>query len=150
MASTKLHDAFDEIKQIHHQAAACCAEGTHSSDERLNLLADFFRQWEERLESYVDSLERGEQKAILGTWVQFAPTEGIDNALSSLRRTKCHETGVFVDRCFELQNEIVTLLEELANSLEAPKVRELLLDLAKFEQHAARNLGLAEVMGRDA
>jgi hypothetical protein len=150
MSSTKLHDVFDEIKQIHHQAAACCGEGAHSSDERLNLLADFFREWEERLEGYVDSLEGGERKAVFDTWVQFAPTEAIDKALSSLRCTQCNETGVFVDRCFELQEEIVTVLGDLANSLDAPNVRQLVLDVAKFEQQAARRLGAAELTEYDA
>ena len=150
MTSTQLHGVFDEIKQIHHRAAACCAEGAHSSDVRLNLLADFFRQWEQRLEGYVDALEGDEQKAVLNTWVQFAPTEGINNALGSLRRTECHELGVFVKRCFELQDEIVTLLQELATSLDVPKVRRLLLDLAEFERQAAKKLGSAELMERDA
>lgn len=150
MTSTQLHDVFDEIKQIHHQAAACCTEGARSSDERYNLLADFFRQWEQRLESYVDSVEEGDQKAILDTWVQFASTEGIHNALASLRRTECHELQLCVKRCFELQDEIVTLLQELANRLDAPKVRQLLLDAANFEQQAARKLGSAELMEYDA
>jgi hypothetical protein len=149
MPSLQLHDVFDEIKQIHHQAAACCTEGAHSSDPRLNLLADFFRQWEQRLESYVGLVE-GEQKGILGTWVQFAPTKGIDDALASLRGTECHELGVFVKQCFELQDEIVTVLRELANNLDAPKVRELLLDVAEFEQQAARKLGAAELTEYDA
>jgi hypothetical protein len=146
----RLRDLFDEIKQIHHQAAACCNEGAHSSDERLNLLKDFFRQWEQRLESYVDLAEVGEQEAILNTWVQFASTEGIHKALSMLRRSDCHELGVSVTRCFELQDEIVVLLRELACHLGVPRVRELLLDVANFEEQAARKLGSAELMTRDA
>jgi hypothetical protein len=150
MALTQLHSIFDAIKQMHHQAAVCCAAGAHSPDTRLNLLADFFRHCEEQLEDYVASLESGEQQAILNTWVRFAPTAGIDNALSSLHRSRCRDTGVFVDRCFELQEEIVSVLEELANDVELPKARQLLLDAAKFEQQAAKLLGSAELTEYDA
>ncbi len=56
---------------------------------------------------------------------------------------------MFVERCFELQDEIVSVLMELANSLHAPNVRQLLLDVAKFEQQAAGKLGVAELRERD-
>ena len=39
---------------------------------------------------------------------------------------------MFVNPCFELQNEIVSVLIELANSLHASNIRQLLLDVAKF------------------
>ena len=135
---------------MHHEAAACCAEAADSSDERLNLLVDFFRQWEERLASFLESLGAIDQKAILDTWVQFAPTDGVDDAISSLRRAQRHGPGALVERCFELQGEIVTLLKQLADSLHAPKLRQLLLALVEFEEEAARNLAFAELTQREA
>jgi hypothetical protein len=150
MALTQLHNIFDEIKQMHQQAAVCCDEGAHSPDLRMNLLAAFFRHCEQQLETYVESLERSEQKAVLDTWVQFASTASLDNALYSLHRTRCQENGAFVDRCFALQGAIVTALQDLATDVDLPRVRQLLLDAANFEQQAARMLGSAELTEYDA
>jgi hypothetical protein len=150
MTCTQLHDIFDEIKHIHYQAAACCTEGARTSDERLHLLGDFFRQREQRLASFVDCVERGEQKGILNTWVQFASTQNIHNALASLRRAECHELEACMKRCFELQEEIVLLLRDLSDRIQVPQVSQLLLEVAHFEQQAARQLGLATLTEHDA
>ena len=56
---------------------------------------------------------------------------------------------MFVNPCFEPQNEIVSVLIELANSLHASNIRQLLLDVAKFWQQAAGKLGVAELRERD-
>ena len=147
MSFTQLQNIFDEIKQIHRQAAACCAESADSSDERLNLLADFFRQWEQRLESYVDSIEGGKQKEILDTWVQFAPTEGIDNALSSLRRTECHELGVFVKQCFELQNEIIARLSGIGKQPARAQRSSTAVGCGQIRAAGSEKVGISRIDG---
>lgn len=149
MTFTQLHEILDHVKQIHYQAAECCAGVADADDERLSLLVDFFRQWEGRLGACLDSLQRDRREALLSTWVQFAPTEGLDRALSSLREAQEEGPSALVNKSHELQEEIEALLVQLADSLNAPEVSKWLLDLAEFERQAAKELGLADITRGD-
>jgi len=149
MTFTQLHDILDHIKQIHLQAAECCAHVPESADERINLLVDFFRQWEQRLGGCLNSLQRDQRQTLLATWVQFAPTDGVDQALSSLRNAQQDGPEALVKKSHELQDEIDALLRQLADSLNAPEVCELLRDLTNFELQAAKELGAADATRHD-
>jgi hypothetical protein len=150
MRFVQLREVFDLIKQVHQEASVCCEESSHSDDERLNLLAEFFRGWEARLGEYVAAWEESDRNGALNTWVPFLSTERILHALSLLRLEHCLDKKMFLGRCFELQDEIVALLQEMAENLDAAHARELLLEVAKFEQQAARKLASAELTELDA
>ena len=55
-----------------------------------------------------------------------------------------------IEKSLELQEEILVLFEQLADSSEMPEVREDLLNLAEFERKAAKDLSIAIVTQRDA
>lgn len=142
---TQLRDILHHLKKVHDRAAECCLHAEHSEEEHLNLLVEYFRQWERRLERCLDSLEADQRKAFLDTWVQFAPTEDVDRALSALCDTQ-HESPTTVARmCFDLREQVVKLIELLADRLKGPEVRDQLLKLADVERKAARELGMADV-----
>lgn len=146
---TQLGDLLEHLKTVHEQAAACCAQAKYATDDRLNLLVDYFRQWEQRLERALETLEREERKAFLDTWVQFAPTEDVDHALSALKHAQDQPPETLVRRCFELREQILALLDLLADRLKAPDVRDHLSKLAEIERQAVRELGIADIMWRD-
>lgn len=147
---TQLRDLLDYLKNVHEQAAECCAQAKYSTDQRVNLIVDLFGQWEQRLERFLDTLERGQRTAFLDTWVQFAPTEDIDEALSAVKQGRDQPPEILVRRCFDLREQILALFDLLADRLKAPEVREQLSDLAEIERKATKDLGIADIMRRDA
>ncbi|MGM0487941.1 MAG: hypothetical protein ACQESR_14410 [Planctomycetota bacterium] len=147
---TQLGDLLEHVRNVHEQAAACCAQAKYSTDDRLNLLLDYFRHWEQRLERFLDTLERQERKAFLDTWVQFAPTEDVNHALSALTHAQDEPPETLVNRCFDLREQILALIDLLADRLKAPDVRDQLSKLAEIERKAARDLGIADIMRHDA
>lgn len=150
MTFTRLHDILDHVKQTHYQAAEYFAQMGDLADERLRLFMDLFRQREDHLGHWLDALEREQGEVYLDTWIQFAPTEAMDDALATLLRAQHDPPDVLVYKSFCLQEEILKLLEHLADSLDAPDVRHRLLDLAALERKAARDLGVADIMQRDS
>jgi len=150
MVFEQVRDILDQIKLIHRQAASHCFESEHSSDERVNLLMEYFRQWEEALRSWVESVESSERSTVLDTWVQFGTTREIDEALTSLRGAQREGPDALVSRSLELQQEIVEFLRQLAGSLDTPDAHNLVLDLAEFEEGANRRLGMAVLTSHDA
>jgi hypothetical protein len=146
---TQLRDILDQIKQVHFQAAECCAESPHADDERLNMLVDFFRQWEERLGGWLASLQEQQRQALLSTWIQYVPSDGVDQALAALRKAQPDGPASLVRSSFKLQDEIDSLLRQLADNLDASDVRELVLSLAAFERRATKELSVAGATRRD-
>jgi hypothetical protein len=149
MTFTQLQDILDHIKQVHLQAAECCAHASDAADERTNLVVRVFRDWEQRLEGRLDSLQQDQRQEVLATWVQFASMDGVDQALASLRKASQDGSETLLGKSYELQGEIETLLRRLADDLNTPEVRELLLDLADFELRAAKELGVADTTQHD-
>lgn len=150
MTHTQLREVLDRVQRVHCEAAEWCADAAEAPDERQSLLAEFFRQREEMLGRRLKSLETNELRPILETWVQVAPTQGVDGALAALRAARDEGSSTILKKCLELQNEIVGLFRQLAENLDAPTVREVLQDLAASEESAAKQLAVAEVTQRDA
>jgi len=150
MTFTQLKDILRRIKQVHFEVSNICASEQQGTDRRTSLLVDFFCEWEDRLGMCLDTLEPEERKAFLNTWVQFAGMEEVEKALAAVREASANEPDRLVETALVLQKEIIKLLEYLAGRLKARDVRERLGALAEIERKAARDLGSAIVMERDA
>jgi hypothetical protein len=113
-------------------------------------LADYFRRCEAALGTRLQQSQSEARAELLDTWIQFAPTQELDQALSSLRQVRDGDADEILSQSLELQTEIMAVFRELAGSMAVPEVCEVLLDLADQEESVAEELGLAKVMDRDA
>jgi hypothetical protein len=141
---------YQQFRDVFYEAAECCARSAGAPDERLGLLADFFRQREEALGRRLKSWEDTERASVLDTWVQDAPAQGVEKALAALRAARDQGASTTLKKCLDLQEEIVKLLRQLAESPNAPTVREALEELAASEENAVKELGLADMTGWEA
>ncbi len=150
MTFTRLQDVFDKIRQAHEEAAKCCREAMQSTDARVRLLADYFRDREVVLTRTLRMLESSKDENLLDTWVQYASLKEMDDALAKLRQIPVQDGSAITNQALVLQNEIISLFEQLASNDLVPPIREVLLQMAEQERAAARELGLAETMQDDA
>ena len=147
---TQLKDVLQRIKQIHDEASDLCTHALDVEDERSDLLVDFFGQWERRLSHCFESLPPQREKTILDTWVQYAGTEEVEAALVDVRRAQHQDPDELVAKLLELQEQILQLLSQLAETQPTPDARQILSALVEFEQKATGDLSSAIVMRRDA
>jgi hypothetical protein len=150
MTFTQLKDILRRIKQIHYEVSHICETGERDRDRRTSLLVDFFGQWEDRLGWCLDALESEERQAFLNTWVQFSGMEELEKALDAIREVSANDPEKLVEKALVLQEEIIRLLEYLAGHLPSRDVQDRLGSLIALERKAARDLGSAIVMERDA
>lgn len=149
MTHQRLRETLNYIARVHFQAAECCGDSASALDERRRLLADFFRQREERLGQCLRSLQSGGQTAVLETCVQYVPTEDVDKALGALRAAGDQGASTTLKKCLRLQEEVIRLVRQLADNLNMPPVREVLHELAASEEEATKELALADVTQQD-
>lgn len=145
----QLKDIFAIVDRVHKEVAGICASAGEIQDERLKLMVKFFLQWENRLVHGFESLPTEEKQPLLDTWVQFAGTEELDNAVADLRQCPRGDPDKLLSKCFQVQSQILDLLRELSGSQPVPEVREKLSRLAEFEETATRNLSAAVVTSHD-
>lgn len=151
MSYKQLRDVIQRIEQVHGEAAKQCLRAESGEfHERLRWIADRFKQWEQMLHDGLQALEQDQQQQALNTWVQFDASDEIDATTDELRKISHDNAGEAIQLCMRLQNQIVTFLRNLAGGLNAPRVSELLLDVATAEEGVARQLGFSEVTKRDA
>lgn len=153
MTYKQLREVLGAVQRVHAEAAGCCTDVRDTPDERLRLLADFFRRQEDALGQRLTTSgppEAPEMPDVLDTWVQFVPTKRIDDALTALCAARDRGASATLKRCLDLQGEIVEFFRQLAENLDAPRAREMLRDLAESEHSGLRQLGLADTMQKDA
>jgi len=149
MTYKQLREILDYVRHVHRQAAVYCGDSANAGDERRRLLADFYEQREQALAGWLASLRNDEQTAVLDAWVQYVPNEGVDEALTALRRAQDQGSLATSKGCLRLQEEIIRLVRQLADTLNMPPVHDILLALAAGEEHALKQLALADATQGD-
>lgn len=99
MTFTRLQDVFDKIRQAHEEAAKCCREAMQSTDARVRLLADYFRDREVVLTRTLRMLESSKDENLLDTWVQYASLKEMDDALAKLRQIPVQDGSAITNQC---------------------------------------------------
>ncbi len=145
-----LQDIFQQIRQTHAAAAEHCSKVAAAVPGRSELLARYFQQRQQALITALESLGDQQETKTAETWVQYAPTEEMEEALASLCATEKTDVQEVAARALILQSAIVDLFDKLANNQVLPEIRELLLQMGRFEQAAAQELGMAQTMEGDA
>lgn len=149
MSYQRIRDILSDLRRVHEEAAACCGAEDGVSDERLRLLAEFFRDGEARLAARLKKAEEGARAEVLDTWVQFVPTGGVDKALQELRAATEDGPDPTLASCLTLHGQIAEMLRHLAEMVPAEEAREMLQHLADMEEQAIRELSLANTMRED-
>jgi hypothetical protein len=158
MTFTQVTDILRRIEQVHHEVGRICSQVRHDdNNQRRVLLIDFFQQSEKRLGQRLEPVQNdrndpmvGRNHAFLDTWIQFPGTEEIDAALEAIRDNHADNLDDLIGKCLDLHERVLRVLDHLAQSPGASDVRERLANVAAFERKAARDLGTAIVMHRDA
>ena len=150
MTYERLREVFENVQRVHDEAAEFCAEAAKTRDQRLGLLADFFRQREKALARRLKSLEDSEDSAVLETWVQYVLGQDLGEILAELRAGRDPDSNAALTKCSELQTAIIGLFRQLAENVNAPSVRAILEDLAASEESALHELGMAKMTQREA
>ncbi len=149
MSYQRIRDILSDLRRVHEEAAACCDAVDDAPDERLRLLAGFFRDGEARLAARLKKAEETGRAEVLDTWVQFVPTGGVDKALQELRAATEEGPDPTFANCLTLHEQTVKALRHLAEMVPAEEAREMLQHLADMEEQAIRELSLADTMRED-
>lgn len=149
MSYQRIRDILSDLRRVHEEAAACCGAADGASDERLRLLAEFFRNGEARLVAHLKKAEEGARAEVLDTWVQFVPIGGVDKALQELRAATEEGPDPTFASCLTLHEQTVGALRHLSEMVPTEEAREMLQHLANMEEQALRELGLADSMRQD-
>jgi hypothetical protein len=153
MTFSQLKKVLGHIREVHYEAARKCDQARDDRDERANLLSIFLQRSEKylgRCLDSLDSLESEQNHKVINTWVQFVGTRQLDEALATLQNAKRPTMDELVSMVLDLQQRLIDLLEQLANSGPPPEVQQVIADLAEFERQATRQLGHVIVTRHDA
>jgi len=148
----QIREILAYIQQIHHEAAKCCMEMSSGADERPRLMADLFRRHEETLEQHLKSFGKEQYSSILDMWMQYVPVREIEKKLKAFRSENARSAHSIetLNRCIELQQEIVECFRQMAESKEAPRAEAFLGKIHDFEESILKEMSMASTMQQDA
>lgn len=148
----QIREILAYIQRVHHEAAKCCMEISSDAGERPRLMADLFRQHEETLEQHLKSLEKEPCRSILDMWVQYVPVREIEKKLNAFRSENIRSAHSIetLNRCIELQQEIVECFRQMVESKETHRAEAFLGKIYDFEESILKKMSMASTMQQDA
>lgn len=130
----QVRDVLKTIRLFHNQLARACERlGDQTDDERLELLMTIVAQYEQRFSAVLNRYEADVAEGVLNTWLQYAPTEEIQDALQTAELADANSVAEIAQMVWEFEEALVNLYRQLAESTAVPRVQELFSSLLEQE-----------------
>ncbi len=135
MPARQVSDILNDIRSVHRKLAARYRElNAAASDERVKLLLEDMQHREQQFEQCVGQYVSDDGSAILDTWLQFVPEEGIriDRIADWLAEPK--DLAGLVAETLAVNAALCETYRAMAKEAPTPELHELFLSLAQLEE----------------
>lgn len=124
----RLRDYYEELSE-------------DARDERLALLLEYMSRHEKNMSAALADYQPQAAKGILNTWLQFVPEEPIQQALAENEVRSDMSVGQVVQRALKVDQGLIDLYGELADTTAVPRVQELFTSLLEQERRKQEQFG---------
>lgn len=129
-------DVLTQASIWHHKLLEQCCEGEEpENDDPLRPLVEYLAGHERGAKKILDRFKPQERDAILNTWLQYVPAEGVDDVFTKRDLTAKMSSEDVVAMILEFDNALVELYKSLANQSQAhPRINEVFEGLLEMEE----------------
>ncbi len=150
MRFEQVRDLLDHARLFHKHLSEFYADlASHEEAERVKLLLEHLGRHEKHLEESLAEYEDEASRQVLDSWFQFTHDESTLKIPESME-IKPHMTIADVIRIgLALDNRLIEVYEESAQSAEVPEVREVFENLLEMEEEEKHTLMRAALESMD-
>ncbi|MFO1418995.1 MAG: hypothetical protein U1E83_10035 [Methylotetracoccus sp.] len=135
----QVKDVLDFGKELHAQITAYYERVREQSDQsRVQMLLDYLSRHGHNIEQALDRFEHDAQKAVLNTWLQYAPSAELDQVLKGCAVRPDMSVDELIKIAVDFDNAMIDLYREAAREVDEPVAREALENLIAMEDGEKR------------
>lgn len=126
----RVRDLMDRVADFRKELARNFETTEKAEDERAQRLIDFMARHEEEMHRRLEEAKRDED-AILDTWLQYVPTEPLDQAMEAARPDDGMDLEDIIEKTLEVDRRLRDLYRQLAGNINAPSAKRFFRSLAE-------------------
>lgn len=133
----QVRDVLDHGKALHDQIRDyynTLKKQAGNSEIRLKMALDYLSWHEKEQKEMLERFEENARSAILNTWLQFAPSDRVEELLANA----AIHPGMSVDEVVQIacafEDALVTLYKDAAAEMDDPKARNIFNNLAEASE----------------
>ena len=138
---TPVREIVGYLQTVHNALHQQCRRlAAKASDHKPRMLLETLAQHEENLCQTLGSTAEEQSDEILDTWIQYLPSEPIDEQLTALRSLAPGGWDEVAESILNTHNYIIDFCQRIVRQLAAPHVEEFFLSLANLEEKNNKRL----------
>jgi len=127
-------DVIEYCAKLHHQIGEFYEELSEEvAQERVKMLLTYLSRHEIHLEESLKEYEADASERILNTWLQFAPSSGIEASIKAFKLNPEMSVDEVVDKTIEFDDSLIALYKEVINETSEPSVQAVFENLVAME-----------------
>ncbi|CAI8821424.1 MULTISPECIES: hypothetical protein [Methylococcus] len=133
----QVRDVLDHGKELHDQIRAyyeTLKKQTDQSEIRLKMALDYLSRHEDEQKEMLERFEENARSALLNTWLQFAPSDHVEELLAKTKPRPGMSVDEVVQIACAFDDALVTLYKEAAAEMDDPKARNVFNNLAEASE----------------
>jgi hypothetical protein len=151
VAYQTVRELVEHVKGLHQRLRqAARASKAAEADERRSLLLGYIEEQEQEMHRALCGVETRADRAVLDTWLQFAPDAEVDGVIARL------ETGAplpsfedLIARILEAQDGFVEIYRIMQAETSAPRVRAFFASMMEMEVEGRKKYARVRLEARD-
>ncbi|QJD28555.1 ferritin family protein [Methylococcus geothermalis] len=133
----QVKDVLDHGKALHDQIRnyyETLKQQADNSQIRLKMALDYLSRHEDEQKEMLERFEENARSAILDTWLQFAPSDHVEELLANAAPRPDMTVDEVVKMACAFDDALVTLYKEAAAEMDDPKARDVFNNLAEASE----------------
>lgn len=133
----QVKDVLDHGKELHEQIRDYYDTLKRQADQteiRLKMALDYLSRHEDEQKEMLERFEENARSAILNMWLQFAPSDRVENLLATATARPAMSVDEVVQIACAFDDALVTLYKEAAAEMDDPKARNVFNNLAEASE----------------
>ncbi|MDF9393810.1 MULTISPECIES: hypothetical protein [Methylococcus] len=133
----QVKDVLDHGKALHDQIRDYyknLKKQTDESEIRLKMALDYLSWHEHEQKEMLERFEENARSAVLNTWLQFAPSDHVEELLVKATPRPGMTVDELVQVACAFDDALVTLYKEAAAEMDDPKARDVFNNLAEASE----------------
>lgn len=126
----RVRDLMERVADFRKELSRHFETTEKAEDERAQRLIDFMARHEEEMRQRLEEA-RTDEDAILDTWLQYVPTEPLDQAMDAARPDNGMDLDDVIEKTLEVDRRLRDLYRQLAGNLNAPSAKRFFEALAE-------------------
>lgn len=135
MTWKQVGDVVDQIRNAHRRIHEALEQPRGDTvDPRTRALLDSLQREGEELDRILEQAGNQGKQRLMDTWLQYVPDEELQNRLNDFHVTSDLSADEIVARKLEIDEALISLLQQLEQNCSVPRLREFFDMLLQFVQ----------------